>query len=198
MRHSMRHSSALDALHARPLRTKESAMPTTPDPSSVRRRLARALVASTLALTAVGATGCFGKFALTRKLYAWNDHLGDKWVESLAFWGLCIIPVYELVATGDFVVLNVVEFWKGTNPVADARDVRMFEKENGAVEVVYRGDTFRLEPATASHFRVARNGVPLGEATIRPDGSLALETARGTLELHPGDGARPVVEPAAL
>jgi hypothetical protein len=37
--------------------------------------------------------GCFGKFALTRKLYSWNESVGSKFVQSLVMWVMFIIPV---------------------------------------------------------------------------------------------------------
>ena len=63
-------------------------------------------------------SGCYGKFNLTKKLYDWNGKVGDKWVSSIVMWVLFIVPVYEIVGFVDFVILNVIEFWTGKNPVA--------------------------------------------------------------------------------
>lgn len=61
--------------------------------------------------------GCYGSFALTKKFYAWNGSLPNKWVKSLVvFFGGEV--VYGLSATVDVVVLNLIEFWTGSNPVA--------------------------------------------------------------------------------
>jgi hypothetical protein len=155
-----------------------------------RSRLASFSLVALLALSAAGTTGCFGKFSLTRKLYTWNAGVGgNKWVSNLVFWGLCIIPVYQLAGLGDAVVLNAVEFWTGSNPVADARDVQTRELPGGAVEIAYQGATFRLVPAGDGTFEVARNGEPLGRGTVRADGSLALVSPRGTTEIYPGETA---------
>ena len=155
-----------------------------------RSRIARFSLAALLALSAAGTTGCFGKFSLTRKLYTWNAGVGgNKFVSNLVFWGLCIIPVYQLASLGDVVVLNAVEFWTGSNPVADARDVQTRELPGGAVEIAYQGATFRLVPTEDGAFDVERNGERLGRGTVRPDGSLALVSMRGTTEIYPGDGA---------
>ncbi len=62
--------------------------------------------------------GCYGNFALTRKLYTWNGSLGDKYVNNLVFWVLMFIPAYSAAGFIDFVVLNTVEFWTGSNPMA--------------------------------------------------------------------------------
>ncbi|MBN2423543.1 MAG: DUF3332 domain-containing protein [Calditrichaceae bacterium] len=63
-------------------------------------------------------TGCYGKFELTKRLYKWNGSQGDKFVNSVVMWVLMIIPVYIIVGFVDFVILNVVEFWTGKNPMA--------------------------------------------------------------------------------
>ena len=38
----------------------------------MNKRILSTLVACTLAFTAVSMQGCYGQFALTRKLYKWN------------------------------------------------------------------------------------------------------------------------------
>ncbi len=64
--------------------------------------------------------GCYGSFQLTKRLYEWNGSLGDKWVNSAVTWILIIVPVYEFAGFVDFVFLNVIEFWTGSNPVTMA------------------------------------------------------------------------------
>lgn len=63
-------------------------------------------------------SGCFGKFALVRKVYEWNDSLGNNFVKTLVFYGLNIIPVYGFAGAIDFWILNLIEFWTGSNPMA--------------------------------------------------------------------------------
>lgn len=63
-------------------------------------------------------TGCFGKFSLTRKLYKLNDSLGDKWINTVVFWGLAVFQVYTFCGLVDTFILNVVEFWTGSNPIS--------------------------------------------------------------------------------
>ena len=64
-------------------------------------------------------SGCFGSFNLTSKLYNWNDTaVNDRFVKSLLFLGLCIVPVYEICLLVDAVVFNLIEFWSGSNPVS--------------------------------------------------------------------------------
>ncbi|HAP00028.1 MAG TPA: hypothetical protein DCQ83_08300 [Fibrobacteres bacterium] len=61
--------------------------------------------------------GCYGKFALTRKLYKWNGTVGDKWINSIITVAFCIVPVYPAVGFVDLVAFNTAEFWSGKNPV---------------------------------------------------------------------------------
>lgn len=66
-------------------------------------------------------SSCFGDFALTKKVYKWNDSVvNDKMAKTLLFYGLNIIPVYSVAGTIDFFILNFLEFWNGSNPMAMA------------------------------------------------------------------------------
>lgn len=85
-----------------------------------------------LALSAPMLQGCYGKFNLTRKLYNWNGTVGDKWINSLVLFALNVIPVYGAAGFVDYVILNVIEFWTGNNPVVMApgeRQIQVVERE---------------------------------------------------------------------
>ena len=75
------------------------------------------------ALATLSATGCFGGFNLTRKLYGFNASVSNKFARWLVFLLLVIIPVYGLFIFIDVLLLNTIEFWSGTNPVSGKRDV---------------------------------------------------------------------------
>lgn len=65
-------------------------------------------------------TGCMGSFALTKKLYGWNDGAtGNKFLDNILFWILSW-NIYGIFLTIDMVILNLVEFWTGSNPIAMA------------------------------------------------------------------------------
>lgn len=66
---------------------------------------------------------CIGSFALTNKLLGWNKQIGNKFVNELVFFCFWIIPVYEVTSLADILVLNSIEFWSGSNPVAQGRSV---------------------------------------------------------------------------
>lgn len=70
-------------------------------------------------LCATSIQGCYGKFALTRKLYAVNGEVSDKFLRSGLTWVFLFFPVYGVVGLADLIVFNTIEFWSGKNPVAE-------------------------------------------------------------------------------
>lgn len=66
---------------------------------------------------ALGASGCYGKFALTKKLYDWNGTLGNKFLVWIVFIIFIIVPVYGVCTFVDGIILNLIEFWTGSNPM---------------------------------------------------------------------------------
>lgn len=62
-------------------------------------------------------TSCIGSFKLTNKVLSWNRQIGNKFVNELVFVGLWILPVYEISAIADALIINSIEFWSGTNPI---------------------------------------------------------------------------------
>jgi len=63
-------------------------------------------------------TGCIGSFKLTQTVLKFNRDVSPKFVSELVFLVFCIIPVYEISIFIDAVILNLVEFWTGTSPMA--------------------------------------------------------------------------------
>ena len=142
-------------------------------------------IALTLALLiGVSTTGCFGKFALTKKIYEWNDSLGNKFVKTLVLWGLIIIPVYEVCVAADYFVLNLIEFWTGSNLIADSGNARLRGMEpqlrdDGSVAISFEGHAWALRPIGEEGFELVREGEVIGRAMLRADGGLDLDTKRG-------------------
>lgn len=68
-------------------------------------------------------TSCIGSFQLTNKLLDWNRGIGAKFVNELVFLAFWVLPVYEVSALADILVLNSIEFWSGENPVAEGTRV---------------------------------------------------------------------------
>lgn len=66
-------------------------------------------------------SSCIGSFSLTNKLLSWNRQVGNKFVNELVFVAFWILPVYEVSVLADYIVINSIEFWSGTNPVAQGK-----------------------------------------------------------------------------
>lgn len=92
--------------------------------------------------TSILSTSCIGSFSLTNKLLAWNKQVGSKFVNELVFFAFWIIPVYEVSALADILVLNSIEFWSGNNPVA--RGTKVIEGEDGRYLVECDGKGYTI------------------------------------------------------
>jgi hypothetical protein len=143
-----------------------------------------------VALLSVSSVGCFGRFAVTRKIYDWNEHIsGDKWVRSLVF--VLIVPIYGLVNIFDAFFANVVEFWSGHNPMASIPGTERWAYGSGgeAARMTLRGDgaidvLVTAPDRPAKRFTLMRegndialldaSGVETARAGAAPDGTPAL------------------------
>lgn len=75
-------------------------------------------------------TSCIGSFKLWNNLKDWNQGVSNKFVNELLFIALHIVPVYEIAYLADILVLNSIEFWSGSNPVA-SNETKEVKGENG-------------------------------------------------------------------
>ena len=84
-------------------------------------------------------SGCIPSFQLTNTLYDWNQNaVGGKWGSELEFAAFVFIPVDAVALFADGIVLNSIEFWTGSNPLA----MQDGEKET---KIVQQGsDTYKL------------------------------------------------------
>jgi hypothetical protein len=108
----------------------------------------------------ISQTGCFGSFALVKKVYEFNDGISDnKVVKTLVFYLLNIIPIYGIASFVDVVALNLIEFWTGSNPIA---------MKTGEVEeqlITMKGEVYKVTATkNKMEFEKAENGdfVPMG------------------------------------
>jgi hypothetical protein len=111
------------------------------------KNLRRAIAIATLLSFGSLSAACFGGFNLTRKLWVFNDGVSpSKFVKWLLFLGLVIVPIYEISALVDMLVLNSVEFWTGKNPVT-ANEVRedTRQAEGRTVHTIMTADHLRIE-----------------------------------------------------
>lgn len=100
-----------------------------------------------MAIAMVSLQGCYGKMALTRKVYQMNGEISDKYVRSAVTWAFIIIPVYGISALADFIVFNTIEFWGGKNPVAQGEKSFQYTENGQTYQVTARksGDNITYE-----------------------------------------------------
>jgi hypothetical protein len=90
----------------------------------------KTLIAVLLISTSLLCSSCIGSFKLWGGLKEWNQGIGNKFVNELVFIALHIVPVYEVAYFADVVVLNTIEFWTGSSPIA-SNEVKEVKGENG-------------------------------------------------------------------
>lgn len=88
----------------------------------MRKKIFTAAVAISVAGSLM-LTSCIGSFGLSNKVLDWNNQIGSKFVNEVVFIAFWILPVYELSALADILVINSIEFWSGSNPLASTTKV---------------------------------------------------------------------------
>lgn len=91
-------------------------------------------------------TSCIGSFALTNKVLAWNRSIGPKFVNELVFFAFWVLPVYEITALADLVVINSIEFWSGDNPLTAS--VKAVDTEHGRYLIACDGKGYTITHET--------------------------------------------------
>ena len=114
-------------------------------------------------------SSCIGSFGLTNKLLSWNKSLGNKFANEAVFFLFWIFPAYEVSLFLDTIILNSIEFWSGSNPVADT-GTKTIETENG----IY---TVETRPMDTISKRKARRKPSISSSTSRTRPGACLLTA---------------------
>lgn len=86
-------------------------------------------------------SSCIGSFSLTNKLLSWDQRVGNKFVNELVFFAFWILPVYEVSALADILVINTIEFWSGDNPVAIKKGTKSVKGNDGKEYLVKTDET---------------------------------------------------------
>lgn len=152
--------------------------------------------AAIVALMCSSLTSCMGQFALTKNLYSWNEQISNKFVNELVFVAFWILPVYEVCALADVLVINSIEFWSGDNPMTastkyiDTDHGRYLVKCDGKgydVTLQSTGESYRLDFATESQtWSLQYDGKEYPLMTFIDDTHVSMPTADGqwkTVEL---------------
>lgn len=108
----------------------------------MKKKYLSCAVALTLA-SSMMFTSCIGSFSLTNKLLSWNHQVGNKFVNELVFFAFWILPVYEVSALADILVLNSIEFWSGSNPMA--KGTKVIEGNDGRYLVECDGKGYNIK-----------------------------------------------------
>lgn len=90
-------------------------------------------------------TSCIGSFGLTNKLLTWNKSIDSKFVNELVFIAFWILPVYEISALADILVINSIEFWSGSNPVADVGTIKTIDGKDGIYTVETKANGYHIQ-----------------------------------------------------
>ncbi|MEY4875825.1 MAG: hypothetical protein RL708_974 [Bacteroidota bacterium] len=125
-------------------------------------KASKPLMFSALALLLITQTGCFGSFSLTKKVYEFNKGVSSsKVVQNIVFWAFCIVPVYEICSFVDAIILNLLEFWTGSNPLSMTEGQREEQLVKGK-----DGNQYKMI-ATKNQFEiVAMSGDKIGKSTF--------------------------------
>ena len=91
-------------------------------------------------------SSCIGSFSLTNKMLAWNRSIGNKFVNELVFFCFWILPVYEVTALADVLVINSIEFWSGSNPLSASTKAVDTEQGRYLIDCDGKGYTITFEP----------------------------------------------------
>lgn len=140
--------------------------------------------------------GCYGSFPLTNKIYDFNGDISrHKLVQTVTFWVLVIVPVYEFGMLADAIVFNLIEFWTGEEvlalgptmdangyavcltPSADGRQAVLTVSRDG--EVVTQ-EVFLKVSDTEFEVRDAQ-GTLHGKVLKAPDGTISLTGQDGVV-----------------
>lgn len=94
-------------------------------------------------------SSCIGSFALTNRVMSWNRNIGPKFVNELVFFAFWVLPVYEVTALADVLVINSIEFWSGENPLTAS--VKVVDTDNGRYLIACDGKGYTVTHEASGH-----------------------------------------------
>lgn len=108
-------------------------------------------IATLLAAGMIVLSGCYGSNMCFEKLHKWNGTLGNKWLNSIVHFILNIFGVYWIcLGLVDGLVLNTVEFWTGSNPLASGDSYYEQDAQGNSIAAVKNADgSMSVELTTA-------------------------------------------------
>ena len=113
-------------------------------------------------------SGCYGKNACFNKLHDWNGTLGDKWINSIVHFILFWLPVYGIcLFLVDGLVLNTIEFWTGSNPLASGDSYFEKDDQGNTIAAVKNADGTLSVEVTAANGEKANLTLQRDENVVR-------------------------------
>ena len=106
------------------------------------RKIKIAVSALLIAGSALLYTSCIGSFGMTKSVMKWNKSIGSKFVNELVFIAFWILPVYEVTAWADVLVVNSIEFWSGSNPMEAS--TKVIDSEHGRYLIACDGKGYTV------------------------------------------------------
>lgn len=138
-------------------------------------------------------SSCIGSFALTSRVLNWNEQIGSKFVNELVFFAFWVLPVYEVTALADLLVINSIEFWSGNNPVTAHTQAIDTEQGRYLVDCDGEGYTITFEPTgeqtrldfdkEEQTWSVELNGESVPFMTMVDDNHVKMATPDGDMRL---------------
>ena len=98
-------------------------------------------------------SSCIGSFGLTSSVMKWNNQIGSKFLNELVFFAFWVLPVYEVTALADVLVINSIEFWSGRNPLTASEKVVDTDHGRYLIACDGKGYTVTHQP-TGQSFRL--------------------------------------------
>ena len=102
-----------------------------PNKQTIMKKFNLKLAATIMICGAFLFSSCIGSFGLHTKLRQWNEGISNKFVIELVFIAFNIIPVYGVCYLADALVINSIEFWSGSNPMASIGDIKTMKGTDG-------------------------------------------------------------------
>lgn len=113
----------------------------------MKKRLMSMALALTMLFSALFMQGCYGSYPLFKKVNKLVGDIDGRWGSTAVHIICWVFQVYSVVLFIDLFILNTVEFWTGSDPLA------MNDGESETQVVTYLGDTYRIT-ATKNRFDV--------------------------------------------
>ena len=152
-------------------------------------------VVAWLLLGSLTMSSCIGSFTLFNKFAKWETQMtSNKYVNAIV--GFIITPfVGSVCLLGDALLFNTIEFWSGSNPIADIGKTRTIMGQDGryyAVKTLKDGYEVKAPDGNVTCFRYDKktdswSQIQDGKTTeifrFNPDGTIKVTVADKTMDV---------------